>query len=76
MRRDVPEPQSIPDASDQDTSPSHSRVYGPHLTNYNAQNGDDSDTDMDLFEKRPAHDLVGLKNQGATCYLNSLLQVL
>ena len=24
----------------------------------------------------PTHQLVGLRNQGATCYLNSLLQVL
>ena len=41
-----------------------------------AGNVSDSDNEMDWNEKRPSHDLVGLKNQGATCYLNSLIQML
>lgn len=32
--------------------------------------------DDDSYESRPATGFVGLKNQGATCYLNSLIQVL
>lgn len=48
------------------TSPS--RNYGGHAS--------DSENEIDLYDKRPQCDLVGLKNQGATCYLNSLIQML
>lgn len=55
-------------------------TYGPsYITNHDVSrptnNGDDED-DFDSWEKRPAVGFVGLKNQGATCYLNSLIQVL
>ncbi len=36
----------------------------------------DSEGDYEYERPLPAHKLVGLKNQGATCYLNSLVQVL
>lgn len=50
-------------------------VYGPaYMTNHRFSSNDDSDNDT--WDKRPAHGYVGLKNQGATCYLNSLIQVL
>jgi len=75
---EVREPDSIQDLNDRENSPSPTRgVYGPtQITNHNVQNEGDSDNELDVFESRPSHDLVGLKNQGATCYLNSLLQVL
>lgn len=55
-------------------SPQRSSIYGPtHMTNYNSHADDD---EIDLLDSRPQIGLVGLKNQGATCYLNSLIQVL
>lgn len=58
-------------------------VYGPSFITNDVSgsfrrrlaNSDDSDNEWDFFERRPSHGLVGLKNQGATCYLNSLIQV-
>jgi len=35
---------------------------------------EDSDSEIGNSESRPSHGLAGLKNQGATCYLNSLFQ--
>jgi len=37
---------------------------------------EDSDSEIGNSESRPNHGLAGLKNQGATCYLNSLFQTL
>jgi uncharacterized UBP type Zn finger protein len=45
-----------------------------YMTNHDWRNNDDSD--MDIWDKRPSSGYVGLKNQGATCYLNSLIQAL
>jgi len=63
----------------QEFMPTSGVSYGPNFaTNHDTRwgNNDDSDNDNDLFDNRPSHGLVGLKNQGATCYLNSLIQTL
>mmetsp|Transcript_2827 Transcript_2827/g.3753 ORF Transcript_2827/g.3753 Transcript_2827/m.3753 type:complete len:1339 (-) Transcript_2827:16-4032(-) len=69
------------------TSPPRAGIvtYGPtFITNhaistsptYNNLSDDDNYGYSWVSDKRPTIGLVGLKNQGATCYLNSLIQVL
>ncbi len=70
----------LPSAPASNTS--NSSVSSSSRSNYDVpRRGYSSDNDSDNYSSsysssRPKHGLVGLKNQGATCYLNSLVQML
>ena len=59
----------------EDTETEESNLYyrRPNFRTTSQNYNDDEDID---YGERPSSGLVGLKNQGATCYLNSLVQTL
>ena len=64
--------QNDDDTADDDTDKNRPYSY----SSWGNRNTDDDDMDYYSSSKRPESGLVGLKNQGATCYLNSLIQTM
>ncbi len=60
--------------AEQGTIPDEEDTWSKNWNSGSSTHGNDEE--FGLYERRPSSGFVGLKNQGATCYLNSLIQVL